>query len=382
MAFTYYQKTLIFFIIFTGAFHTLSVKFADRVDAIGENGEVRKFNHPFVQAAFMFLGETLCLLVFKMLCWYHNKKADGSIETNPLTKGNRDASPLILIIPALCDVIATSLRYIGLTMTYASSFQMLRGAVIVFTGILSVGFLDRRLGSREWSGIGLVIIGLIIVGITDVLTEGRSIGTNVTITGDLLILCAQVMTAVQMVVEEKFVGGNNVPALQAVGWEGIFGLTALLLAMVPLNYIKAGPPFADNSRGTLEATVDAFVQIGNSSQLLIAVIGIMLTIAFFNFSGLSVTKEISATTRMILSSICTILIWGFSLAFQWQVFHYLQLVGFTVLVLGMCFYTNLFIPILLRKFRRILNRGQTPDEEESIINARSDDLEGTDKPFH
>ena len=28
------------------------------------------------------------------------------------------------------------------------------------------------------------------------------------------------MTAVQMVVEEKFVGGNDVPALQAVGWEG------------------------------------------------------------------------------------------------------------------------------------------------------------------
>lgn len=50
----------------------------------------------------------------------------------------------------------------------------------------------------------------------------------------------------------------------------------------------------------------------------------MLTIGLFNFSGLSVTKEISATTRMILSSICTIVIWAFSLIFQWQAFHYLQ----------------------------------------------------------
>lgn len=97
------------------------------------------------------------------------------------------------MIPALCDVIATSLRYIGLTMTYASSFQMLRGAVIVFTGILSMGFLDRKLGYREWSGIFFVIVGLVIVGITDVLTEDRSMGSNSIITGDLLILCAQVI---------------------------------------------------------------------------------------------------------------------------------------------------------------------------------------------
>lgn len=30
--------------------------------------------------------------------------------------------------------------------------------------------------------------------------------------------------ATQMVVEEKFLGQYNVPALMAVGWEGIFGM--------------------------------------------------------------------------------------------------------------------------------------------------------------
>lgn len=43
--------------------------------------------------------------------------------------------------------------------------------------------------------------------------------------------------------------------------------------MIPLNYIHAPPPFTDNSRGTLEATVEAFIQIGNDLNLLIAVIG-------------------------------------------------------------------------------------------------------------
>lgn len=43
--------------------------------------------------------------------------------------------------------------------------------------------------------------------------------------------------------------------------------------MIPLNFIHAVPPFANNSRGTLEASIDAFVQIGNSGRLLMAIIG-------------------------------------------------------------------------------------------------------------
>jgi hypothetical protein len=38
--------------------------------------------------------------------------------------------------------------------------------------------------------------------------------------GDVLIIGAQVVAASQMVLEEKFVSGLDIPALQAVGWEG------------------------------------------------------------------------------------------------------------------------------------------------------------------
>ena len=42
--------------------------------------------------------------------------------------------------------------------------------------------------------------------------------------GNTLIVVAQVVTAVQMVVEERYVSGKNIPALQAVGYEGLLGL--------------------------------------------------------------------------------------------------------------------------------------------------------------
>jgi len=54
---------------------------------------------------------------------------------------------------------------------------------------------------------------------------------------------------------------------------GIFGFISISIAIIPLNYITAPPPFADNSRGTLEATVEALIQIGSNNKLLIAVIG-------------------------------------------------------------------------------------------------------------
>jgi drug/metabolite transporter (DMT)-like permease len=74
--------------------------------------------------------------------------------------------------------------YVGLNLTYASSFQMLRGAVIVFTGLLSVTFLNRTLEYIKWFGIAFVILGLGVVGTSDfVFKTGDSYGRNNIITG-------------------------------------------------------------------------------------------------------------------------------------------------------------------------------------------------------
>ena len=54
--------------------------------------------------------------------------------------------------------------------------------------------------------------------------------------GDLLIIGAQVVAASQMVLEEKFVSGLDIPALQAVGWEGKYSTTKLQQKII--NCIK------------------------------------------------------------------------------------------------------------------------------------------------
>jgi hypothetical protein len=44
---------------------------------------------------------------------------------------------------------------------------------------------------------------------------------------------------------------------------------------------------------------------------------------------------------MVLDSIRTLVIWTVSLAIGWQIFHALQLLGFALLVIGMCIYNEI-----------------------------------------
>lgn len=76
-----------------------------------------------------------------------------------------------------------------------------------------------------------------------------------------------------MVYEEKFVSKYNVPPLQAVGWEGMFGFTVLGILLVPMYFIHVPKPFGDNPRGVLEDALDGFVQLYNNPLLVCAFTG-------------------------------------------------------------------------------------------------------------
>ncbi|XP_061197294.1 solute carrier family 35 member F6-like [Saccostrea echinata] len=348
MAWTYKQIVLAVMMVVTGSINTISTKWADRQSAVGRDGNNHSFDHPFLQAVGMFLGEFSCLIAFQIIKLYHRVRHTEQ-EQN---LGNQGFNPLIFLPPAICDMCGTSLMYIGLNLTYASSFQMLRGAVIIFTALLSVAFLGSTIRKMMWAGIFTVLLGLAMVGLSDILFGDQSAqtDTNGIIAGDLLIIMAQIIVAVQMVYEEKFVTRYSIPAMQAVGWEGFFGFTVLGLLNIVFFYIDAGA-FSKLPNQKLEDPVDAFIQIGNSWIILLATVGNIVSIAFFNFAGISVTKELSATTRMVLDSIRTLFIWMLTLFLGWQGFQVLQLIGFFILLSGMCLYNNIIIVPIIQHIR-------------------------------
>lgn len=275
----------------------------------------------------------------------------------------------------MCDLIATSTMYVGLILTYASSFQMLRGSVIIFVALFSKIFLGRELGMRRGIGIFFIASGLTVVGLSDMFSNDNTGNSKYILIGDGLIVIAQIITACQMTYEEKYVGSLNIPSLQAVGWEGIFGFVVLSILLVPMYFIHVPSAFSKNPRNVVEDAIDAFYMIKNNNLLLVPITGTVFSIAFFNFAGISVTKEISATTRMVLDSIRTIVIWAISLSLGWQKFHSLQLVGFASLLFGMCIYNDIIVMRPLRAIGRKSCCCQQQSEDElrqPIINQQAD----------
>jgi hypothetical protein len=87
-----------------------------------------------------------------------------------------------------------------------------------------------------------------------------------------------------------------------------------------------------------ENTLDAFTMMKNNPGIVAALIGNMLSISLFNFTGVSVTKYMNASTRMVLDSLRTIVIWAVSLGLKWESFCWVQLIGFAVLIAGTLIY--------------------------------------------
>lgn len=192
---------------------------------------------------------------------------------------------------------------VGLILTSASVYQMLRGAVVIFTGLFSYFFLNRRLRVFEWWSLIMVVVGVAIVGLSSILFPQKK--PDATFVGDEfdvasligvgLVLGAQLFAATMFVVEEKILSRYKVTPLKAVGLEGSFGLISVLSAM-PILHFTLGEthPSFNIVRGYHDFFDNPVVwQTG---------LAISVSIAFFNWFGLSITSAISATARSTIDA--------------------------------------------------------------------------------
>lgn len=55
-------------------FFQSNARWADKLRSVGIDGIERDFDHPFVQACSMFLGEMLCLFTFKLFYYMYRRR--------------------------------------------------------------------------------------------------------------------------------------------------------------------------------------------------------------------------------------------------------------------------------------------------------------------
>lgn len=167
----------------------------------------------------------------------------------------------LLALPAICDILGTTLMNAGLLFVAASIYQMTRGALVLFVGLFSVIFLRRHLGAWKWGSLFIVVAGVALVGLAGYLEKGQppsipgdtrpgpDVHENLirnyaraavgllsethtpaeTIIGVTMIAGAQIFTASQFVLEESIMERYSMDPIQVVGWEGVFGFLVTLV---------------------------------------------------------------------------------------------------------------------------------------------------------
>lgn len=255
------------------------------------------FEQPVIQTIQMFIGEMGCWLVLAARSAYirymaHRKRrgsgykpvgtddlqtidSDEDDSSNrrpttpvvkPLVPNDETKTPLrgwklvLLLLPSCADITGTTLMNIGLLFVAASIYQMVRGALVLFVGFFSVVFLGRRLHLYQWSALVLVVVGVGIVGVAGALFKDHKAVPSVTevqasaallarqvhaavrtpeamrtVIGILLIACAQIFTASQMVLEEWILEHYAMEPLKIVAWEGVFGFLVTTVGMIFLH---------------------------------------------------------------------------------------------------------------------------------------------------
>merc|ERR1712039_713225 len=163
--------------------------------------------------------------------------------------------------------------------------------------------------------------------------------------GMLLVLGGQVTQAAQVIAEEWLMKDVDLPSVQIIGFEGLWGLVMMVLVVYPVLWFLPG-----SDGGHVEDPVDTFVMVSNSGPLMCCVITYLISCGTFNITGIQVTAALSAVHRMMMDASRTMVIWAFGLYIHYQVdssskfgekwndYSYMQLAGFLVLVIGQAIY--------------------------------------------
>lgn len=209
-------------------------------------------------------------------------------------------------LPAVLDLLQTVLANVGLLWISSSVFQMARGSVIIFSAIFSVRLMGKRLYGYHYMSILIVAVSVVLVGWAGVghgdskskagSAEAESETWN-SLIGLGFIVAAQVLTALQIVVEEHMMIALNVSPMLLVGLEGLWGLVFYIVLVPVLSLTPAGT--TGFSKIWHEDFHDSFIKVGNSPTLVALILAYIVAVGTLNVTANYVTKHLSAVMRSI-----------------------------------------------------------------------------------
>lgn len=316
--FKFYLYTLA--MLSSGTLLTIIMK---QISLFKSNG--KSFDHPYLMAGLMFLSESICLL-------FHIISTSAQL--------NSISTKYLFAIPALFDLCGSVLIFIGLSLSTASIYQMMRGFIIVITCLYSSVFLKSKIFKHQIIGVFLTCLGLSIIGLSSIITSSKS-AKNPAL-GIFFTIFSQFFSGGVFITEQVLLKRLKTKPLEAVGLEGFSGLCLSLLLLPILNVIPCHD-LEICSYGYIENSAEALTQIFSDFFLFSLILLYMGLILIFNISGVSVTQITGAVSRTTIDTTRTVFIWILSILLGWETFSWVQLTGFIILLGGTLIYNEVIV---------------------------------------
>ena len=266
--------------------------------SVGRDGEEREFKHPVLQCWGLSVGEAICILLFLAINFCKEQRQRKK-ETE--VKEKTPFNIFLFLPPAVLHLTSRIFTFIALTLTTASSFEMLTGTNLIFVSILSRIFLKKSLAWYKWFAILVISVGVVVVGISDMKSEeegSEDESRSNPVLGDIFVVVSQTFYACQLTYEEKFVKKYNIKPMNAIGLEGSFAVAILSVMLVVLYFIPVKFDM-EQPGGQLDDALDGFVQLGNNPILLLSFLLTTLALCFTLVAGINVTRKLSAVHRFL-----------------------------------------------------------------------------------
>lgn len=347
-----------------GSMNTILLKYQMTLSAVGVEGTPKTFEKPWFLTLSMFLGMVLSLVVVAaMNCQARIRRGKKEMLLDESNLAEADASTdelpyvqkvCLVALPAVFDLAAIGLALTGLKYVPASVWQVLRGASIIFAEVISVAVLKTPACAHKWIGVFFCILGICLVGLASVLGaqdtdsgDASKSPVGLVILGMGLILLGQVVQAAQTVAEEYFMKKLSLPALEVIGYEGMWGIVVMAVLVLPLFALLPG-----DDAGCLENTSDTFEMLHSSSYLSMTFVVLVISCLLYNLCGIGITSALTAVHRLICEAMRTAVVWGFALVVHYcdpkasfgeslTMYSLIEVAGFLVLILGQMIYGSI-----------------------------------------
>ena len=204
--------------------------YGNTVQTKSQDGKPRPFIHPFLQVWGLALGQCLFLIMF-LICKAYAYCTHGSYYS-----GRSCVNPLIHGVASLMNVIIYSLIFGGLTLTSASSYQMLYGSNLIFTSLSQRFLMRKSMSWLKWLAVCLLIGKLLNLCYIHVKNACNS---------NLILLVGSITV-------------GSVPIFLSLGMEGLFSLIISTVLLVLIGFFKV----------SFENALDGIAQLKNSPELI------------------------------------------------------------------------------------------------------------------